>query len=177
MTASYVGSAAPTGWLILNGDTLGSAASTATQKSDDYQTLYELLWNSMADAEAPVDGGRGLTATADFTANKKLTMPDARGRVIAGKEVSQSLLTVAISGLDSSTLGKTGGDQRAQDHTHTVGGTSTSVNDVDQDNSNSPEHFMRIPTNAVTGNPNGSKHGGDSANVQPTIVLNWIIKT
>ena len=30
---AYVGTSAPAGWLLLNGDTLGSAASTATQKS------------------------------------------------------------------------------------------------------------------------------------------------
>lgn len=166
---AYIGTTAPSGWLLLDGATLGSAASTATNKSDDYQALYELLWNSMADAEVPVDGGRGASANADWVANKKLTMPDGTGRAIFGKEAAATRLTAAVS-LDGATLGKTGGDQLAQNHTHNVsvvhtngGATSGPVGATTQQNQ-------------VTANPNGTKHGGDSGNVPPAIVLNWIIK-
>src|SRR5258708_1610023 len=43
-----------------------------------------LLWNSWADAQAPVSSGRGASAAADFAAHKTITLPDLRGRVVAG---------------------------------------------------------------------------------------------
>jgi len=85
--SDYIGSTAPSGWLFLDGRTIGSASSGATNRANaDTQALYELLWNSMANAEAPVSSGRGASAAADFAANKTITIPDARGRVIAGRD-------------------------------------------------------------------------------------------
>lgn len=109
---SYIGTTAPTGWLLLNGDTIGSAASLAAQKSDGFQTLFELLWNSMADTEAAVVGGRGVSANADWVANKAITLPDARGRSIIG--------TGAGVGLNVRNHGITSGSEDAvvASHTH-----------------------------------------------------------
>lgn len=72
------------GWLLLNGDTLGSAASVADHTNDAYDALYTVLWDNLADTEAPVTGGRGASAAADFAANKPIRIPDARGRVMIG---------------------------------------------------------------------------------------------
>jgi hypothetical protein len=73
------------GWVKLNGQTIGSAASGASQRANaDTQNLFVYLWANCPDAHCPVVGGRGSTALADFNANKKLTLPDWRGRTTAG---------------------------------------------------------------------------------------------
>lgn len=81
----YIGLTAPAGYVFGNSLTIGNAASGATGRANaDTQTLFELLWNSWANAQAPVSGGRGGNATADFNANKVIQLPDLRGAVIAG---------------------------------------------------------------------------------------------
>lgn len=87
----WIGSTAPSDWLLLNGDTLGSDASAATQRSDSYETLFTLIWNSVADAQAPVVGGRGVSAAVDWAAGKSITLPDARGRSILGTGTGNGL--------------------------------------------------------------------------------------
>lgn len=68
-----------TGFVRLNGRTIGSASSGATERANaDTQALYEYLWG--ADTNLSVAGGRGVSANADWTANKALTLPDMRGR-------------------------------------------------------------------------------------------------
>src|SRR5215831_9921561 len=70
------------GWVKANAQTIGSAASGATQRANaDTQSLFIYLWTNCPDAHCPVLGGRGGTALADFNANKQITMPDLRGRI------------------------------------------------------------------------------------------------
>jgi hypothetical protein len=72
-----------TGFVRANGRTIGSATSGATERANaDCQTLFQYLWG--ADANLAVSGGRGASAAADWAANKTLTLPDSRGRTIAG---------------------------------------------------------------------------------------------
>lgn len=99
---------APTGYLPLAGGTIGNAASTGSVRANaDTVQLFTLLWNNLADAQAPVSSGRGANAAADYAANKTITLPDMRQRVPMGKAASGT----------GSTLGGTGG---AIDHTHSV---------------------------------------------------------
>jgi microcystin-dependent protein len=74
-----------TGWVRVNGQTIGSAISGATGRANaDTQALFTYLWANCIDAHCPVVGGRGATAIADFNANKQLTLPDWRGRIPVG---------------------------------------------------------------------------------------------
>jgi hypothetical protein len=99
---------APSGWLLLQGGTIGSAASLATVRAnDDTEDLFVALWNSFADAQAPVSGGRGVSAVADFGLAKTITLPDLRQRFILG---------TAAAGTGS-VHGGTGG---SIDHTHSL---------------------------------------------------------
>lgn len=71
-----------TGWVRLNGRTIGSATSGATERANaDTQALFTYLWG--ADANLAVSGGRGASAAADWAANKTITLPDARNRILA----------------------------------------------------------------------------------------------
>lgn len=72
-----------TGWVRMNGRTIGSATSGATERANaDTQALFQYLWT--ADSTLAVSGGRGVSSIADWTANKTISLPDGRGRVVAG---------------------------------------------------------------------------------------------
>src|SRR5688572_16155057 len=69
------------GWVIAQGGTIGDAASGASERADDdTEALWKKIWNSTADGDCPVVGGRGGSANADWAASKKITLPDFRGR-------------------------------------------------------------------------------------------------
>jgi microcystin-dependent protein len=151
----YAGTAAPFGWLLC----YGQAVSQAT-----YAALYAVIGTTFG----PDSGGN-------------FTLPDARGRVIAGQDdmggSSANRLTGQSGGVDGDTLGATGGAEthtlvvsEIPAHTHTIltgppgGGYADPAY-----NSNDPRAM----------NSTSSSTGGDGAhnNVQPTIILNYIIKT
>jgi hypothetical protein len=72
-----------TGFVRCNGRTIGSATSGATERANsDAQALFEYLWG--ADSNLSVSGGRGVSANADWVANKTLTLPDCRNVALAG---------------------------------------------------------------------------------------------
>jgi microcystin-dependent protein len=73
-----------TGWVKANGQTIGSAMSGANRANSDTQNLFTYLWANCTNAHCPVSTGRGATALADFNANKQITLPDLRGRGLAG---------------------------------------------------------------------------------------------
>lgn len=76
---------APTGWILLNDGTIGSASSGATTRANaDTSNLYALIWGNCPDQWCPVTGGRGANAAADFAANKPVQIPRAVGRTLAG---------------------------------------------------------------------------------------------
>lgn len=77
------GTGSLSGWVRLNGRTIGSATSGATERANaDTQALFEYLWG--ADSSLTVSGGRGATASADWSANKSIALPDFRSRALAG---------------------------------------------------------------------------------------------
>lgn len=79
---SRYGTGIHTGWVRLNGRTIGSATSGATERANaDAQALFEYLWST--DPNLTVSTGRGASANADWVANKTITLPDGRGRVLA----------------------------------------------------------------------------------------------
>ncbi len=172
----WIGSAVPSDWLLLNGDTLGSDASAATQRSDSYESLFTLIWNSVANAQAPVVGGRGVSAVADWAAGKSITLPDARGRSIIGSGTGASLTarTHADFGGEEAHL-LTGPESGVQDHTHAAlnGGSSLQVAGDPDDGI-----FPRSNPATVSGGVSGGEKDANQAhnNMQPWLALNYIIR-
>ena len=77
------GVGALTGFVRMNGRTIGSASSGATERANaDTQALFEYIWNN--DPNLVVVGGVGVSSIADWTANKQVVIPDMRGRAFAG---------------------------------------------------------------------------------------------
>lgn len=142
-------SAAPAGWLLVNGGTVGNAASAATlYASDDALAIYTHLWDNLANAQAAVSGGRGASAAADFAANKTITMPDSRQKFAISKAASGS----------GSTMGGTGGNI---DHTHQVTTGSQAVGILSLLSSAAP------PNQTIT----------STASNPPYMAFSFIIKT
>jgi microcystin-dependent protein len=110
--ASYTSSVI-VGWVRMNGRTIGSATSGATERANaDTQSLFNYLWT--ADANLAVSGGRGASAAADWAANKTIALPDAEGRTIAGLDVmggaDNCRLCNSLLATSRNTLGGVGGE-------------------------------------------------------------------
>lgn len=174
----YVGTTAPSGFVLASGGTIGDGSSGATERANaDTEDLFILWWNSTSNAAAPVSGGRGASAAADFAAHKTITLPDLRGRVVAGLDGGTSRLPGFTD------PGVTGG---AQIHSHSVSGscaininsgttfdgTVTLAAGVDH-NVGNINHRHNVSGN---GSISGTGAGTTNNSVQPTMSLNYIIR-
>lgn len=113
MKVSY-GTSVLSGWVRANGRTIGSATSGATERANaDCQALFQYLWG--ADANLAVSGGRGVSAAADWAANKTIALPDWRGRALAGLDdmgnSAAGRLTATYFGTTATVLGAAGGTE------------------------------------------------------------------
>ena len=97
-----------TGWVMMNGQTIGSASSGATQRANaDTQNLFVYLWNNCTNAHCPVIGGRGANGIADFNAAKQITIFDMRDSIVVGRDCMSSS---CLGGLLGSNITSGGGD-------------------------------------------------------------------
>jgi hypothetical protein len=102
---------APTGWLIEDGKTIGSASSGATGRANaDTQDLFVHLWTQFTNTELPIQDStgaastRGGSAASDFAANKRMPLFDSRTRFLRGSDSGlnfDATLTVGLSQADA----------------------------------------------------------------------------
>lgn len=177
---------ADSGWVIANDGTLGNAASGGTTRANaDTINLFTLLWTNYADAQCPVSGGRGVSAAADFAANKTIQLPLMLGRALA--------VPGAGSGLTTRAQGFIVGDENLQSHTHTLndsghghalsqGGQFASNAGIDiilapaagSQHYNIPGDTLNNSTTGITVNTAGTGAGG---NMQPSaFAFNVMVK-
>lgn len=163
--SAFAGSSAPNGWLLCNG------SSVATS---DYPDLFAIIGYTY--------GGSGSS----------FSLPNLKGRIPVGQDATQT---------EFDTLGETGGSKthtlttnEMPGHTHggsttTDGSHSHTYNDFpnsNQDLAQGTYTFRRAPSTASTSTAGSHSHtittsttGGGLAhnNLQPYVVVNWIIKT
>jgi microcystin-dependent protein len=174
----YGGTSAPTGWLLCYGQSLS-------------RTTYATLYAAIGTTYGSVDGD-------------SFSLPDLRGRVVAGQDdmggSSANRLTNASGGLDGDTLGATGGaethtltEAQLPAHTHTATvtdpghfhTTSTQVRGTSTTNQFGGTGQGIAPitpstdtaTTGITVSNANTGSGSAHNNVQPTIILNYIIRT
>ena len=158
----YAGASTPANWLLC----AGQAVSRST-----YSTLYAALGNG-----AIYGTGDGSTT---------FNLPDLRGRTVAGKDnmngsAEGRLTSGSAAAIDGATLGAAGG---AQEHTLTAAQSGLPAHSHTQGvvNNNSGGVEDNAPSNggtfATTGTVASAPASSAHTNTQPTIVLNYIIKT
>lgn len=160
------------GWLYMDDTTIGSPGSGATHLGLFTKALYELLWNNVLDAYAPVSTGRGVSAEADYNANKTLTLTKTLGRALG-------CIGLPSSGGTGTTwaAGQTTG---AEQHTLTKAElpdpvTNTAFNTVVR---NDVGNIAVIKSDGTSGSGTVSNQGGNQPHsiVQPITFLNVMIK-
>lgn len=93
------------GYLPMNDGSIGSFMSSATTKKGvDTFPLFNLLWNSIDNAYAPVLPSRGASAVADFVANKTIALTKSLGRVFAGTLVPQVSQTATFDTIPTTSI-------------------------------------------------------------------------
>lgn len=178
----------PWGWVPLNDGTIGSASSGATtRKNQDTYFLYKLIWNGVSDTYAPVSGGRGVSAAADFAANKPMALTKQLGRVIASSGAGSGLSTYALGqngGVETQTLSA----NNLPVHTHALNGSVTATTTTNYShivgtggNSSVTSGITSQTSNAVTVNNTLSVGNNTTTNtpvsiIQPTVYMNMFMK-
>tara|TARA_R110000868_G_scaffold70726_1_gene207589 strand:+ start:751 stop:1776 length:1026 start_codon:yes stop_codon:yes gene_type:complete len=170
----YAGASAPSGWLLC----FGQAVS---------RTTYAALFAAVSTTYGAGDG------------STTFNIPDIRGRAVAGKDdmggTSANRLTGLSGGVNGDTLGGTGGTEthtlltaETPAHSHFIAspggvdpGALSSSNYVDYNMTSwatSNNDYVLYGTTAASDRGLTSSTGGGGAhnNVQPTIILNYIIK-
>ena len=168
MVMPFAGSSAPSGWLLAFGQ-------------DVSRTTYAALFSAIGTTYGAGDG------------SSTFTLPDLRGRVVAGQDnmggTSIDRLTNQTGGVDGDTLGATGGaethtllETQMPSHNHSgVVQQREDFNPTSGSTTQTPLGFgdtrsgSRASASPLTINNTGG--GQAHNNVQPTIVLNYIIKT
>lgn len=152
----FAGAAAPDGWLLCYGQALDASVNT------EYQALFDVIGNTYGGSD-----------------NTDFVIPDLRGRVVAGQDdmggVSANRLTDQSGGVDGDVLGDTGG---AETHTLVIAEMPAHTHGIDSDISDGSNARVRRGITNAAGTFQSRSEGGDGAhnNVQPTIILNKIIK-
>jgi microcystin-dependent protein len=165
-------STAPANWLLCRGQAIS-------------RTTYSALFTAIGTTYGIGDG------------STTFNIPDIGGRVVVGTEATATRLTGGVSGVDGATLGASGGNQNMHQHTHTAtvtdaghthsmkvpqGGsfyTGWAVNSgwsnatIGDKQASSTYHVESATTGITVSNANAGT--GSSQNVQPTIVLNYLI--
>jgi len=151
----FAGTSAPTGYLLCYGQ-------------DVSRTTYAALFTAIGTTYGVGDG------------STTFTLPDLRGYVVAGKDDMGGTAASRLTTPDGTTLGATGGSEthtlttsEMPAHTHSI----STYDDATSEQSGDGIRSTNDGYNATTHNTNSTGGGSAHNNVQPTIVLNYIIKT
>lgn len=188
------------GWVRHNARTIGSASSGATERANaDCEALFLYLWGAHSDTLCPVTGGRGLTAAADWAANKPMGTLDLRGRSPVGLDDMGNSSASRLNGVtfsvgDATTAASLGGaalhtltiaQLAAHDHGGVTGDTQSSVawNSADRTTTGQPTVQVINPDGANSALTPEHHHtvasqGGGAAhnNMQPFALGTWYVR-
>lgn len=159
---AYAGAVAPAGWLMAHGQSLVRA---------DFPKLFAAIGTAFGSAS-------GTT----------FNVPDLRGRVAVGRDnmggVPANRITSAVSGLAGENLGAGGGSQHLHQHGHGVTdpqhahntpavGPGPGTGGIELDGASQSFGSTQLASTGISIQNAGS---GNAQNVQPSLILNWIIR-
>ena len=173
----FAGGTVPTGWFLCDGSELNRIT---------YADLFAVIGTTYGVGDGTVT----------------FNLPDLRGRTIFGLDTmggsAASRLTSGGSGMDGATLGAVGGHEMLQEHTHTVTDaghshvqgmispasgtrygtttTGTGATYYDSGTSSASDNVGANTSTDTTGISIDNVGMGDSQNMPPAIVMNWMIK-
>ncbi len=163
-------------WEAMDGSTIGSGASAANLANDAYEALFLHLWNEDSGVNnLSVSPFRGASAASDWSANRTITLPDARAHAF-GMINNSSLPNTNSGSFTTRDMGDTVGTE-----THTL-----TEAELDAHSHNVPNAARQNATNLQGGGTNtrcvgdartATNTGGSSAhnNMQPTFFMNAFI--
>ena len=169
---------ADSGWIMANDQTIGNATSGANYANANAQALFTLLWTNVGSTYAPISGGYGASAAADWAASKAMSIPKTLGRALAIAGTGTGGNATAHA------LGSVIGDEALQTHLHTIndpthnhgisnalggalgGGGTISAN-------GGYTYYSAPNSTGISINNAGTGSGG---NMQPTAFINFMIK-
>lgn len=192
----YDGATLPSegGYIWPDGKTVGNASSNATNRANaDTYKYFVQVWNSYPDSIRPIytSAGaltsRGVSADADWAANRAITVRDMKGFAPFGRDdlggTPANRITNAGSGINGNILGASGGSQNVTlttdqlpDHAHSTAGYTLA-------NTGAGYQTSRFGAANETGTGSNfdletSSVGGGQAhnNMPPTTIVNFILK-
>ena len=201
-TVGWYGATPPTGFLFANGQSIGNPSSGADVADVTMLRLFRFIWNNLANPQArvlsPGGGGvaRGISADADWNADRRIEIPDECGRVTAGTNnmggiASKNRLTSDGSDVNGDVLGASGGVQsylqaknQLAPHEHVTRLLEISLGGVGGGAEVDPvpkPTSATMDTGGIKGMVSVDEDEDDEAQVkmpiaQPTIIKNVIIK-
>lgn len=191
------------GFVRLNGRTIGSATSGASERANaDCEALFLYKWQNYSNTFCPVSGGRGVSGAADWAANKTITLLDMRNKGpfglddmgnsaasgFSGNTFTTGNATTAASTLGSAvhTLTEAQLPSHTHDtnigHTHTLSAQNNGIFDTAGPGGGNLQELQSLTTSAasltgttsVTSSATGS--GSSHNNMPPGMLGTWYIK-
>lgn len=159
------------GYVRANGRTIGSSLSGASERANgDCEALFSVLWQRYNNTICPVVGNRGISAAADWTAGKQLTVPDWRGRQFIAIDTMGNASANRLSGVefeigDANTPGSTGGAAR---HTLTEEQLPKLTKPVDITDPGHTHTYLDRGFGVPRGEGGNYGYGGDKDNTRTT---------
>jgi microcystin-dependent protein len=147
MVLPFAGATAPDGFLLCDGSAVGRAT---------WPDLFAAIGTTYG-------AGNGSTT---------FNLPDLRGRIAAGRDdmggAAANRITLGVSGIAGTALGAVGGDQRMQSHAHGL--------QMRPDLLNAGGAAAVFMSGSLSSSTDAAGQGA-SQNVQPTLILNYVIAT
>jgi len=185
-----INTVASLGWLLMNDGTIGDDLSGATHANADCEALYKLLWANINQTYAPVTGGRGASADADWTAHKRIALLKVLGRALAAAGAGAGLTPHVVGQTDGVEAVALSAAQipahehqlKMQDAGKPPGGATPSTDPAAiqsflLENSGGAMFSSTAPNvNSTNGMVTSIGGGAAHTNVQPTTFLNVMIR-
>lgn len=175
-------------WIALTLDTIrtiGNTNSGAAIAQSWAYLLYELIWNTYSNSQAPIFNAigqpttRSLSALIDWNGGYRLSLPDVRGRGIVGIGTGSNPTTLSARNLGSAFGAETHtlsvGEMPSHNHTLTIDNAVVWRNATSGSGGNNQDNSGGQSIGGVQWLISNTGGGGAHNNMQPSIGQHFLI--